>query len=94
MILEIGRVCYKISGRDSNKICVVVDKIDNNFVLIDGQVRRKKCNIQHLEPADKILKISRNASTEEVINAFKEININIKPKTKREKKSVKEEKKK
>lgn len=86
MIFEIGRVCYKIAGRDSNKICVIVDKINDNFVLIDGDTRRKKCNIDHLEPTEKTLKIKKDAPTEDVINAFKEINIIIKPKIKKEKK--------
>ncbi len=89
MIFETGRICYKISGRDSNKICVIIDKIDDNYFLIDGDVRRKKCNISHLEPTEKTLKISANASTEEVIKAFKEIGVNIKPKVKKEKKEIK-----
>ena len=77
MIMEIGRVCYKIAGRDADNLCVIVDKIDDNFVLIDGSLRRKKCNIKHLEPTDKVLKIKKDASTEEVIKAFKEIGVDI-----------------
>lgn len=89
MILEIGRVVMKIAGRDSGKSAVIIDKINDNYFLIDGETRRKKCNISHLEPTDKTLKISRNASSEEVIKAFKEIGIDIKPKVKKEKKEVK-----
>ena len=92
MIFETGRVVMKIAGRDSGKTAVIVDKIDDNYVLIDGETRRKKCNISHLEPTEKTLKISANASTEEVIKAFKEIGININPKVKKEKKEIKEEK--
>ncbi|MGC9079916.1 MAG: 50S ribosomal protein L14e, partial [Nanopusillaceae archaeon] len=67
MVLQIGRVCVKTSGREAGKICVVVDIIDNNFVLIDGDVRRKRVNVKHLEPTDKVLGIKKGAKTEEVI---------------------------
>ena len=44
-MIEIGRICYKIAGRESGKVAVVVDKINDNFVFVDGQVKRKRCNI-------------------------------------------------
>jgi large subunit ribosomal protein L14e len=69
-MLEIGRVAIKIAGRDAGKVAVIVDKIDENFVLIDGNVRRRKCNIKHLEPLDTILKIKKGASTQEVHKAM------------------------
>ncbi len=47
---EVGTVCLKIAGRDAGMKAVVVEKLDKEFVLIDGQVRRRKCNIKHLEP--------------------------------------------
>ena len=37
-----GQLCVKIAGRESGKKCVIVDRIDSNYVLIDGNVRRKK----------------------------------------------------
>lgn len=70
MIFDVGRVCMKIAGRDSNKYCVVIKKIDDNYVEIDGQTRRKKCNIDHLEPIDKILKIKEGAASKEVADAL------------------------
>ncbi|MEM5790964.1 MAG: 50S ribosomal protein L14e, partial [Candidatus Aenigmatarchaeota archaeon] len=36
MPLEVGRVCLKIAGREAGKYCVVLKKIDDNFVLITG----------------------------------------------------------
>src|SRR3989344_3520904 len=60
MIFETGRVVMKIAGRDSGKTAVIVNKIDDNYVLIDGDVRRKKCNISHLEPTEKTLKKMEN----------------------------------
>ena len=88
MVLEIGRVCVKIAGRNSGKICVVVDKVDKNFVIIDGEIKRKRCNISHLEPLDKILKIKKNASTSEIKELLK------KEKLLKEEKKFKREKKK
>ena len=65
-LFDIGRLCLKIAGRDAGRKCVVVDKIDDHFVLIDGNVRRRKCNITHLEPKNEVLKIKKGASTAEV----------------------------
>lgn len=86
-MIEIGRICCKTSGREANKICVVVDLVDKNFVIIDGDVRRKKCNIEHLEPLDKTIKIDKNESTEKVQAALKKVGFEIhkKGKTKEKK---------
>ena len=103
-MIEIGRLCMKLAGRDAGKICVVVDVIDNKFVLIDGETRRRKCNIYHLEPLKTVLKIKKNASHEDVVKEFKALEIEVsekkskKPtqrqkKQKVKKKQVKEEKK-
>jgi len=67
----VGRVCIKLAGRDSDVRCVVVDKVDDKFVLIDGETRRRKVNTAHLEPLDQIFKIAKNASREEVKKLFK-----------------------
>ncbi|MEM1988587.1 MAG: KOW motif-containing protein [Candidatus Woesearchaeota archaeon] len=56
-MIEPGRVCVKIAGRDAGKLCVVVEKIDDKYVIIDGFTRNKKVNINHLEPLDKIINI-------------------------------------
>jgi len=70
-MITTGRVCVKTRGRDSGKKAVVVSILDKNNVLIDGEVRRKKCSIAHLEPISKTLNIKENASREEVKEAFK-----------------------
>ena len=64
--IEVGRVCVKTLGREAGKTCVIVDIIDKNFVLIDGNVKRRRCNIKHIEPTDKKIDIEKGASTEEV----------------------------
>ena len=69
-MIEIGRVCVKIAGRDAGKKCVVVEIIDKNLVMIDGETRRRKCNLEHIEPLDKKVEIKKGASHEEVIAAL------------------------
>ena len=76
-MIEVGRVCCKIAGRDADKICVVVDTVNENFVIIDGDVRRKKCNIKHLEPLDQVIKINKNESTAKVQEALKKAGFEI-----------------
>jgi large subunit ribosomal protein L14e len=77
MMNEIGRLCIKTAGRDSNKKCVIVDVLDNNTVLIDGETRRRKCNIRHLEPLQKVIKLNKGASHADVKNAFAELGIEL-----------------
>ena len=87
-MIEIGRICVKTAGRDSRRKCIVVDIVDDNFVLIDGDVRRKKCNIKHLEPLEQVIKIRKGASHEVVAEEFKKLKIDVwstKPKEKKEK---------
>lgn len=94
---EIGRVYVKTAGRDAGKFCAIVDTIDNNFVMIDGQVRRKKCNLAHLEPLEKTIDVKKGASHADVVKAFEKIGIKIiatKPKTKKGGKPVRQRKQK
>ncbi len=76
-MIEIGRVCVKIAGRDAGKHCVVVEILQKNLVLVDGGTRRRKCNIAHLEPLDKKIDVKKGASHEEVISALKKAGIKI-----------------
>lgn len=75
--IEIGRICVITAGRRAGRKCVIVDIIDENFVLVTGPqnitgVKRRRMNIKHLEPTDKSIKISKGASDEEVEKALKE----------------------
>ena len=69
-MIEIGRMCVKIAGRDAGQKCVVVDIIDDTFVRIDGQTRARKCNIRHLEPLAAKLEIAKGAGHEAVVKAL------------------------
>lgn len=95
-MFEIGRVCVKIAGRDADKTCVIVKKIDDVFVMIDGETRRRKCNTKHLEPLDKVLELNDDASREEVKTVFKEkLGIELRDtKPKKAKKRIKKQHKK
>lgn len=68
-MIEVGRVCVKIAGRDAGRKCVVVDVLDNTFVMIDGETRRRKCNVMHLEALDKSVDIKKGASHADVSKA-------------------------
>ena len=75
--IEVGRICVKIAGREAGRKCVIVDIIDENFVLVTGPknisgVKRRKANINHIEPLDKKIDIPKGASDEEVAKAIAE----------------------
>lgn len=76
-IFDIGRICVKIAGREAGKKCVVVDIINENFVVVTGPksvtgVRRRRSNVKHLEPTPLRINIGRGADDEEVIRALEE----------------------
>ncbi len=87
-MIEIGRLCVKIAGRDAGKRGIIIDILDGRYVLIDGETRRRKVNILHIEPLNQKIEIKSNASHEEISNALKELGIvalNTKPKPKTQK---------
>jgi large subunit ribosomal protein L14e len=77
-MIEIGRICVKTAGRDAGLKCVVVEILDNNMVMIDGQTRRRKCNMFHLEPLDQVIKIKPKASHDEIAEEFSKLQIEVK----------------
>lgn len=74
-MIEKGRVCLKTAGREAGRYCIVLEKINDNFALVTGPktitgIRRRKCNISHLEPLEFVLPIPDNAddkTVEEII---------------------------
>ncbi len=80
-MFEVGRLCRKIAGRDANNLCVVVQKLDNDYVLIDGNVRRRKCNVKHLVAEKKKLEIKEGATTQQVLETFKKAKLDVVKKT-------------
>lgn len=71
----IGQLCIKLSGREAGHYCVILDKIDDKFVLIDGNVKRRKCNLSHLEFLDKKLNVKKTDSQDKIHELMKEAGI-------------------
>jgi large subunit ribosomal protein L14e len=74
--MEVGRICVKIVGREAGKKCVLVDIVDKNFVLITGpkavsDIKRRRANINHIEPTSEKIDINRGATDEEITEALK-----------------------
>lgn len=75
VVFEVGRVCIKNVGRESGKYCVVLNKENQSFVLVTGPklltgVKRRRCNVNHLQPTEHKLDVKENAADEDVITAF------------------------
>ncbi|MEM0473502.1 MAG: 50S ribosomal protein L14e [Candidatus Aenigmatarchaeota archaeon] len=73
--LDVGKVCIKTAGREAGRYCVVVKSVDDNFVIVTGPraltgVKRRKCNVEHLEPTNYSVKIKEDANDKDVIEAF------------------------
>lgn len=67
MVMEVGRVCVKLVGHEAGRRCVVVDVLDNVYVVVSGTgVKRRRCNIAHLEPLEQRIEIAKGAPDEEV----------------------------
>jgi len=69
--IEVGRICVKQTGRETGKKCVIIDVMDKSFVLITGPkkitgVKRRRVNINHLQPLDDKIDVTRGAADEEV----------------------------
>jgi len=72
---EVGRICVKLVGRETGKKCVVVDVVDKNFVLVTGPksvtgVRRRRTNVDHLEPTPETVELKKGAPDDEVEKAL------------------------
>jgi large subunit ribosomal protein L14e len=104
-VFEVGRLCMKVAGREAGRYCVVIKKMDENFVMVTGpkeltSVKRRRCNINHLEPLMETLKIKSDAPDGDVLRAYQEANLTkklnlgtVKPAPRPSKKKEKPEKK-
>lgn len=84
-LYEIGALCMKTVGRDAGKKCIIIQHLEEPYVLIDGETRRRKANKSHLEPLGKILEVKEKASRKDVIVAFETINVKLTETKKKEK---------
>ena len=81
-MLTVGRLCVKTRGRDAMMHCVIIEEIDSNYVLVDGNTRRKKVNKTHLEPLNKTLDVKKGADTKTVQTALEKAGIELRVKGK------------
>jgi len=79
-LLEVGRVCMKIAGREAGSYCAIVKpagaaKEEKSFVFISGPklltgIKRRKCNIDHLRATEFKIEIAEDANDEQIIEAY------------------------
>ena len=79
--IDVGRICVKIVGREAGKKCVIVEVIDKNFVLVTGPkkvngVKRRRVNVNHIEPTEKQVKVKRGETDEDILKALDEETLN------------------
>jgi large subunit ribosomal protein L14e len=73
--IEVGRICVKLTGRETGKKCVVVDVVDKSFALVTGPktvtgIRRRRANVDHLEPTSEKVELKKGATDDEVEKAL------------------------
>lgn len=86
-LYDIGRLCVKTMGRESGSYCVIVEKMEGRSVIITGPkhlsgVRRRACNVRHLEPLEQMLAIEDGADDKAVEKALEEAGLIEKFRTK------------
>ena len=65
-MFKVGRIVMKIAGREAGKYAVVVELSKDGFVTITGPkavtgIKRRKCNIDHIEPTEHTLDVKEKA---------------------------------
>lgn len=79
-LIDIGRIVVITQGRRAGKKAVIVDIVDENFIIVTGPkdltgVKRRRMNINHIIPLNFKLDIDRGAEDEVVLNQIKERNL-------------------
>lgn len=80
MVLDVGRVCMKLAGREAGMMCVIVKgaeggKDKKSFMLVTGPkyltgVKRRKVNVNHVEPTQYRLEIKEDENDEEILKVW------------------------
>ncbi len=68
MLIEIGRVCIKKSGRDAGDKAIITKILENGFVEIITETRNheRKCNTSHLEFLNEKIDIKDNEALKKI----------------------------
>ena len=74
-------------GREAGSLCVVIEKKDESYVVVTGPkhlsgVKRRSCNVRHLEPLETMLQIASDANDEAVEKAIEEAGLTDRFRTK------------
>lgn len=85
-MFDIGRMCVKIAGRDAGKKCVILEVLDNGYVLVDGETRRRKCNTKHLSPLKETITVSAKRDHDVIAKEFEKLGLKPMNTTAKEKK--------
>jgi len=75
-MIEVGSICIKTVGREGGNYCVVVEKGKEGMFIITGPkeytgIRRRRCNVKHLEPTGHKIEIKSGATDAEIITILK-----------------------
>lgn len=70
--ISVGRIVTKVLGREAGRRAVITQIIDKNFVEITGPyeltgVKRRRVNINHIEPSEFTVNISSKDNSDEKI---------------------------
>ena len=73
--IEVGKICVKTLGREAGSKCVIVDLVDDNFVVVTGPkevngVKRRRVNVKHIEITNDTINIKKGSSDDEVKKAL------------------------
>jgi len=85
----IGRLCVKLAGRDAGRECLIVEDLKDNFVLIDGNTRRRKCNLKHLKMLPQKAELKKGAVHADVAKALTDMGFEVVERVAKAKKEVK-----
>ncbi len=72
--LIIGSVCIKTAGRKAGEKVVVLelDKEKRFATVVGPKMKKKKCNLVHLFPIGKVVKVGKSVSQKELEKLLKE----------------------
>nr|CAG4715001.1 unnamed protein product [Naegleria fowleri] len=71
LLVQIGRACTPLYGANQGKLLVIVDVLDANRVLVQGQdIPRQVVSTGDIQLVDAVAKITNKSTTEEVAKAL------------------------
>jgi len=73
LLVQIGRAATPLYGASKGKLVLIVDILDSNRVLVEGQgIPRQVAATGDLQLVDAVANVTKNSTTEEVVKAISE----------------------